>query len=146
MTTAQSTQPDITVSTVEQLVDAVHGSNGERIIVDGHLREVPSICLAPGLTVAGADDAAGITFASGSDGLQHTADNSLRHLSLHTAPERRAVFNDTELESLGRITRLVDAGQLKIAAVRTYPLEQATDALEQLEHGHVRGKVVLWVA
>jgi NADPH:quinone reductase-like Zn-dependent oxidoreductase len=49
-------------------------------------------------------------------------------------------------ELLGRIARLVEAGQLKIAEVRTYPLEQATDALEQLEHGHVRGKVVLQVA
>ncbi len=49
-------------------------------------------------------------------------------------------------ELLERIARFVDAGQLKVAEVRTYPLEQAAEALEQLEHGHVRGKVVLRVA
>lgn len=49
-------------------------------------------------------------------------------------------------ELLGRIATFVAAGQLKVAEVRTYPLEQAAAALEQLEHGHVRGKVVLRVA
>ncbi len=49
-------------------------------------------------------------------------------------------------ELLGRIAAFVDAGQLKVAEVRTYPLEQAAEALEQLDHGHVRGKVVLRVA
>jgi NADPH:quinone reductase-like Zn-dependent oxidoreductase len=49
-------------------------------------------------------------------------------------------------ELLGRIAAFVDAGQLKVAEVRTYPLEQAAEALEQVEHGHVRGKVVLRVA
>jgi len=46
-------------------------------------------------------------------------------------------------ELLGRITRFVDAGQLKVAIDHIYPLEQAALALEQVEHGHVRGKVVL---
>jgi NADPH:quinone reductase-like Zn-dependent oxidoreductase len=49
-------------------------------------------------------------------------------------------------ELLGRIAGFVAAGQLKVAEVRTYPLEQAAEALEQVEHGHVRGKVVLRVA
>src|SRR5260370_42060412 len=49
-------------------------------------------------------------------------------------------------ELLGRIAAFVDAGQLKVAEVRTYPLEQAAEALEQLNYGHVRGKVVLRVA
>jgi len=48
-----------------------------------------------------------------------------------------------EAELLGRITRLVEAGQLKVVIDHIYPLEQAALALEQLEHGHVRGKVVL---
>jgi NADPH:quinone reductase-like Zn-dependent oxidoreductase len=46
-------------------------------------------------------------------------------------------------ELLGRVTRLVDAGQLKVVIDHIYPLEQAVEALEQVEHGHVRGKVVL---
>jgi NADPH:quinone reductase-like Zn-dependent oxidoreductase len=49
-------------------------------------------------------------------------------------------------ELLGRITRLVDAGQLKVIIDHVYPLEQAVVALEQVEHGHVRGKVVLRIA
>src|SRR5438270_827168 len=46
-------------------------------------------------------------------------------------------------ELLGRIARFVDAGQLKVIIDHIYPLEQAALALEQVEHGHVRGKVVL---
>jgi NADPH:quinone reductase len=49
-------------------------------------------------------------------------------------------------ELLGRIARFVDAGELTVAEMHTFPLEQAAEALEQVEHGHVRGKVVLRVA
>jgi NADPH:quinone reductase-like Zn-dependent oxidoreductase len=49
-------------------------------------------------------------------------------------------------ELLGRITRLVEAGQLKVVIDHLYPLEQAALALEQVEHGRVRGKVVLSIA
>jgi NADPH:quinone reductase-like Zn-dependent oxidoreductase len=47
---------------------------------------------------------------------------------------------------LGRIAHFVNAGELKVAEVHPYPLERATEALEQLEYGHVRGKIVLEVA
>jgi len=49
-------------------------------------------------------------------------------------------------ELLGRIKRYVDAGQLKVVVDHIYPLEQAALALEQVEHGRVRGKVVLSIA
>jgi len=52
-------------------------------------------------------------------------------------------FLAPEAELLGRITHLVEAGQLKVVIDHIYPLEQAALALEQVEHGHVRGKVVL---
>jgi NADPH:quinone reductase-like Zn-dependent oxidoreductase len=48
-----------------------------------------------------------------------------------------------EAELLGRITRLVDAGHLKVVIDHIYPLEEAVLALE---HGRVRGKVVLRIA
>ena len=51
-----------------------------------------------------------------------------------------------EAELLGRITRLVDAGQLQVVIDHIYPLEQAALALEQVEHRRVRGKVVLSIA
>jgi NADPH:quinone reductase-like Zn-dependent oxidoreductase len=50
-----------------------------------------------------------------------------------------------EVELLGRITSFVDAGQLKVVIDHIYPLEQSALALEQVEHGHVSGKVVLLI-
>jgi NADPH:quinone reductase-like Zn-dependent oxidoreductase len=47
---------------------------------------------------------------------------------------------------LERIARLVDAEQLTVVIDRIYPLEEAVEALEQVEHEHVRGKVVLRIA
>lgn len=49
-------------------------------------------------------------------------------------------------ELLGRITRFVDAGQLKVTIDHIYPLDRAVEALDQVEHGRVRGKVVLRIA
>jgi len=51
-----------------------------------------------------------------------------------------------EAELLGRITRLIDAGQLTVVIDHLSPLEQAALALEQVEHGRVRGKVILSIA
>jgi hypothetical protein len=44
------------------------------------------------------------------------------------------------------MTRLVDTGQLQVVIVHLSPLGQAAFALEQVEHGRVRGKVVLSIA
>ena len=48
-------------------------------------------------------------------------------------------------EHFERLTKLIEAGQLDAALDRTYPLEQAADAMRQLEHGAIRGKVALVV-
>jgi NADPH:quinone reductase-like Zn-dependent oxidoreductase len=44
------------------------------------------------------------------------------------------------------MTRYVDAGQLQVVLDHIYPLEQAVPPLELVEHGRVRGKVVLSIA
>ena len=44
-----------------------------------------------------------------------------------------------------RLTHLIEAGQVDPALDRTYPLEQAADAMRQLECGAVRGKVAIVV-
>ena len=48
-------------------------------------------------------------------------------------------------EHYERLTELIDAGHVSPALDRTYPLEQAADAMRQLERGEVRGKVAITV-
>ncbi len=46
-------------------------------------------------------------------------------------------------ENLNKIAELFDAGKLKINVDKVFPLDQAAEALEYLNSGHPRGKVVL---
>ncbi|RYC09646.1 NAD(P)-dependent alcohol dehydrogenase [Nocardioides zhouii] len=48
-------------------------------------------------------------------------------------------------EHFERLTQLIEAGQLGPALDRTYPLEQAANAMRQLERGTIRGKVAITV-
>jgi NADPH:quinone reductase-like Zn-dependent oxidoreductase len=43
------------------------------------------------------------------------------------------------------LTDLIEAGTVVPVIDRTYPLEQAADAIRYLEGGHVAGKLVLTV-
>jgi NADPH:quinone reductase-like Zn-dependent oxidoreductase len=56
-------------------------------------------------------------------------------LALFLARERAADYE--------QLTRLIEAGQLVPSLDRTYPLEQAPDAMRLLENGQIRGKVAL---
>jgi len=49
-------------------------------------------------------------------------------------------------EMLRRLSRMVEAGELRVPVQETLPLEDAARAQEMLQHGHVRGKLVLTVA
>ena len=46
-------------------------------------------------------------------------------------------------EDLGVLAALLGDGTVKPVIDRTYPLERAADAVQYLERGHARGKVVL---
>ena len=48
-------------------------------------------------------------------------------------------------ENFQRLTELIEAGRVDSALDRTYPLEQAADAIRQLERGAIRGKIALVV-
>jgi NADPH:quinone reductase-like Zn-dependent oxidoreductase len=58
-----------------------------------------------------------------------------QRLTLFLAKERAA-----DLEVL---TELIEAGKLTPCLDRTYPLDQAPEAMRQLEHGQVRGKIAI---
>ena len=55
----------------------------------------------------------------------------------------RAQANAGQLAEIGR---LIDQGKVHPVVMATYPLAEARQAYERLEHGHVRGKIVLVVA
>lgn len=51
-----------------------------------------------------------------------------------------------EAAVLDRLSRMVEAGALRVPVQETLPLEEAARAQELLQHGHVRGKLVLTAA
>lgn len=116
-----------TISTVRQLVDAVNDVNIQTIIVSGQVNDAPTFRLAPGQSLEGADEAATITFARGAEGVQLSSDNHLRNLRLRVAPEQRAIYNDTSVESLG---------QVSLSAITTTGRVQLL-ARDRIRSGHV---------
>jgi NADPH:quinone reductase-like Zn-dependent oxidoreductase len=47
---------------------------------------------------------------------------------------------------LERLAQLIETGQLTPTIDKTYPLDQAPDAMRHLQAGHARGKIVITVA
>jgi hypothetical protein len=92
-----------TVETVGALVAASRDGSVRRITVNGNLANAPSIRLSPGQTLCGAGPDAVIGFAAGADGLQLSSDNCVRDIRLDASPDKRAIFNDTSVASLGDI-------------------------------------------
>lgn len=95
--------PEKAVTTVDALVAATKDKSVQRIVVSGDLANTPSISLSPGQSLRGADERSTITFAAGADGIQLSSDNRIHNLHLSTSPDKRAIFNDTSVASLGRI-------------------------------------------
>ena len=59
--------------------------------------------------------------------------------------ELRMMLADVNRKDLNALADLVQAGKMKPAIDRTYPLSQLRDAMAYLEQGHARGKVVITV-
>lgn len=109
---------DTTVSTAEGLIAAARDAETRSITVRGQIAGVPSFRLAPGQSLRGEGNDAGVTFASDSEGIQLSSDNQVSGLTLSVSPEKRAIFNDTSVASLGRIELrdLTATGRVQILA------------------------------
>jgi hypothetical protein len=92
-----------TVRSFDELASALGKPSVKQIIVAGHLIDVPSIRLSPGQSLRGANGSAAISFRSGVDGVQLATDNDVAHLRLEVSPEKRAIFNDPAMPTLGRM-------------------------------------------
>ena len=91
------------VSTADALVAASKDESVRTLVVSGNVCDVAGFRLLPGQALRGADDHASVTFSSDSDGVQLSSDNAVSCVRLNTAPDKRAIFNDTGVETLGRI-------------------------------------------
>jgi hypothetical protein len=92
-----------TVSSAAELVAAATDPAVVDIVVDTNLGDVPTFRLSPRQTLRGAGPNTTVRFAPAQDGVQLSSDNHVEGLELSTDVERRAVFNDTSVDRLGRL-------------------------------------------
>ncbi len=106
------------VTTTDQLIASAGNPDVRRIVVRGRLADVPTLRLAPGQVLSGEDGQAAIAFGWGCDGLMLTTDNEVTEVALLASPDRRAIFNDITVTSLGRmrIAGVAATGQVQILA------------------------------
>jgi hypothetical protein len=91
------------VSTVAELRDAAGQSEVRRIRVVTDLRQVPGFRLSPGQSLLAERAGTMLEFAPGGHGLELSTDNHVEGLELRADPARRALFNHTGVERLGRL-------------------------------------------
>jgi hypothetical protein len=116
------------VKSTEELVLATNDREIKVIIVGSDLDDVPSIRLLPGQSLrSSSDQSSTLTFRQNTDGLQLSSDNTVSALDLITSPERRAIWNNRDVEDLGRVT---------LRALRTVGRVQIV-AKDKLRKGHV---------
>jgi NADPH:quinone reductase-like Zn-dependent oxidoreductase len=66
-------------------------------------------------------------------------------LSIFVSQSLRPLAAKKSKEDLAVLKALIEAGQVKPAIDRTYPLSEAHEAIQYLEEGHARAKVVITV-
>ncbi|HEU4783391.1 MAG TPA: hypothetical protein VFS83_08645 [Ktedonobacterales bacterium] len=141
-------------TTASQLVAAAGDATIGKIVISSQISDVPTFRLAPDQSLEGADDLATITFAGEAEGIQLSSNNRLHNLRLHVAPERRAIFNDTSVETLGELTfsaitttgrvQLLARDRLRSGHVSVNGLDiQAADARGERDRPHGYGVDVL---
>jgi hypothetical protein len=149
------------VATPSELISATRNREVRKIKVSGSITDAPSVRLSPGQALWGEGDRPEVRFATGVEGLQLTTDNEVRDIRLSAAPDKRSVFNDTSVESLGYLTLagVATTGQVQILArdqVRSGHVEVkgldivAADARAQADRPHgygvyvIQGAFTLW--
>jgi hypothetical protein len=161
------TSNSTTISTVEELVAATHDESVKRIVVQRNLDAVPGLVLRPGQSlrgvegVSGSDRVPSLGFVPGSDGLKLSSDNRVEHVQLLASPEKRAIFNDVSIDTLGiiEIRDVTTIGRVHILAsdnVRAGHVEIdaldiiAADARAEKDRPHdygvsvLQGALTLW--
>jgi hypothetical protein len=95
--------PERPVATAQELAAAITDPAAAEILVKTDITDLRTFRLPPGKTLKGAAPSVKLNFASREDGVQLSSDDCIESLTIHTDPDRRALFNDTQVESLGRL-------------------------------------------
>ena len=124
------------ISTASEMLAAAADATVRRLVLVADLTELPTFRLSPGQSLTAAHPKLELTFAAGQDGLQLSSDNHIEGIGLRTAPGRRALFNDTSVERLGRLVlrNLCATGVVQLLA------------RDQVRSGHVEAENVDIVA
>jgi hypothetical protein len=107
------------VSTVVELLSAAKDSRIAAIVLTADLGDVPSFDLLPGQILrASVGKRFTVTFTQGVDGIRLSSDNSVLSIDLRTSPNKRAIWNDYSVPTLGRVTlnSLKTTGRVQILA------------------------------
>jgi hypothetical protein len=107
------------VSSVRELLAAASDPAVRTIVISGDLSDVPTICLMPGKCLLGQpNDRPALRFASDTDGICLSTDNTVMDVDLIAAVDRCAVWNDESASSLGTLSlrRISTAGRVRILA------------------------------
>jgi len=150
----ESSGTKVVATSVNELVDATKDTGVRQIVVSGSLVNAPSVRLSPGQSLRGEDQESSIAFAAATEGLELSSDNRIRNILLTTSVERRAIYNDTSMDSLGRIELhdVTTTGRVQILArqnVRSGHAQVngldivAADARAETERPHGYGVYVL---
>jgi hypothetical protein len=91
------------VATAAELTAAAADAAVGDIVVAANLTGLQTFRLSPGKTLRGASSSVTLRFAAGQDGVQLSSDNQVENLELHADIDRRALFNDTNIEHFGRL-------------------------------------------
>ena len=91
------------VSTADELQAAAANKDTRQIVVSAPIADVPPLRLSPGQNLIGTESESALHFVAGRDGLELSADNLVEGLQLVADPDKRALFNDTGVEHLGRL-------------------------------------------
>jgi hypothetical protein len=94
---------EVGVRTAGELLAAAADSSVQDMAIVADLTELPTFRLSPGQALRAASREIALRFAAGQDGVQLSADNRVEGIELKTDPDRRALFNDTSVERLGRL-------------------------------------------
>jgi hypothetical protein len=99
------------VKTASELAAAVN-AGAQAIEVEGTVRGMPMVTLAPGVRLRGG------TLEFGAKGLRLTRDNEIEDVTIHTADHEVAILNDTSVADLGTLSlrRVQTTGQVFLVA------------------------------